>query len=344
MEPRMKTRFIAILLCLLSIHLNAAPSGWFTEPHQAQEASRSRNLPILVIFAGSECADSNALRGKLDGFRNQIEDQCVMLYVKLPPASQWSKNFRRELKQTFPFLSVESGIPLPAIFMTDAKFQNLDIREPRYTASGFRKMVLSGQEKFAAAQNQAATVQEEAPATTMNATPQKTAKRRTRNNAVQNADNKKNTATELTKIYNADEQVKEAARQKKNNLNKKADPPAGWFIDKKKAQEFAAARKLPIMILFSGTDWCPPCKALRSKVLDRKNLQRLVTDKCVALYVHVSTKGWNKVRQDYPFWKGGGVPSFLFTDAEFNVIGGDLRDRSHNGISNAIKAATNKLR
>jgi len=60
--------------------------------------------------------------------------------------------------------------------------------------------------------------------------------------------------------------------------------------------------------------------------------------------VHVSRKGWNKVRSEYPFWKGRGVPSFIFTDAEFNVVGGDLRDRSYNGISNAIKAATGKLR
>ncbi|MBE6362389.1 MAG: thioredoxin family protein [Lentisphaerae bacterium] len=344
MESAMKKCFIAMLFCLLSVHLSAAPAGWFTEPDQAQEASRSRNLPILVIFAGKECTDSAVLRGKLDAFRNQIEDKCVMLYIELPPASQWGKEFRRKLQRTYPFLAVESGIPLPAIYMTDAKFQDLNIREPRYTAAGFRKMVLNGQEKFAAAKLRTETAPQESAATTVKETPKKTAGRRTRTEAASETDNTAKAVAKKKKIYNSVEQAKEAERQRDDNLDKKADPPTGWFIDKRKAQEFAAARKLPIMILFSGTDWCGPCKSLRRRILDKRNLQNLVTDKCVALYVHVSRKGWNKVRSEYPFWKGRGVPSFIFTDAEFNVVGGDLRDRSYNGISNAIKAATGKLR
>lgn len=351
----MKAFFSAVVLCLVSIYLNAAPAGWFTDPEQARAESLSRNLPVLIIFAGEECSDSNALRGKLDAFRNHIENKCVMLYIKLAPASRWSREFKQNLKQTYPFLPVESGIPLPAIYMTDSQFRDLEIKEPRYTASGFQKMVQAGQEKLAAAaQTDAAQVaapaadEQEINKPSAKKQLQQTEKRRIqRRSDIEPEETSKKAEPSVAqqgKIYTAAMQQKEAERQRKNNRDPKGDPPAGWFTDPVKAKEYAASRNLPIMMLFSGTDWCGPCKGLRKRVLDKKDVQKLVVEKCVALYVHVPSGGWNMVRQKYPFWQSRGVPSFLFTDAEFNVIGGNVRDRSFNGISNAIKAATEKLK
>ena len=140
-------------------------------------------------------------------------------------------------------------------------------------------------------------------------------------------------------------QAAEAARQKLGNSDPAGDPPRNWFTDPAKAKEFAAARKLPILMLFSGTDWCGPCKYLRSNVLDKSDVCRLIVEKCVALYIHVPRGGWNQIRLKYPFWRAKGVPSFLFTDANFNVIPGiSIRERSYRGIDKAIKAATKSLK
>ena len=100
------------------------------------------------------------------------------------------------------------------------------------------------------------------------------------------------------------------------------------------------------MLLFSGTDWCGPCKHLRKNVLDTQDVQQLVVSNCVALYVHVPRGGWKSVRKKYPFWKGGGVPGFVFTDAKFRVIkSAPTRvGRSLSGFANAIREATAGLK
>lgn len=41
----------------------------------------------------------------------------------------------------------------------------------------------------------------------------------------------------------------------------------GWLVSLKQAQEQAAKEGKDILMEFTGSDWCPPCKALHSKVL-----------------------------------------------------------------------------
>lgn len=43
-----------------------------------------------------------------------------------------------------------------------------------------------------------------------------------------------------------------------------------WLTDLAKAQEKAKAEKKLVFMDFTGSDWCPPCKQLHSKVLTSK--------------------------------------------------------------------------
>lgn len=42
----------------------------------------------------------------------------------------------------------------------------------------------------------------------------------------------------------------------------------GWTEDFTAAQKKAAERNLPVLAVFTGSDWCGPCQALKSKVFD----------------------------------------------------------------------------
>ena len=44
----------------------------------------------------------------------------------------------------------------------------------------------------------------------------------------------------------------------------------GWLTDLAKAQAKAKAEKKMVLMDFTGSDWCPPCKALHKNVLTAK--------------------------------------------------------------------------
>ena len=41
----------------------------------------------------------------------------------------------------------------------------------------------------------------------------------------------------------------------------------GWLVSFEKAKQQAAKEGKPILMEFTGSDWCPPCKALHKNVL-----------------------------------------------------------------------------
>jgi len=46
-----------------------------------------------------------------------------------------------------------------------------------------------------------------------------------------------------------------------------------WTTDLPKAQAQAKAEKKMVLMDFNGSDWCPPCKALRKNVLNSQTFQ-----------------------------------------------------------------------
>ena len=49
-----------------------------------------------------------------------------------------------------------------------------------------------------------------------------------------------------------------------------ASTPEGWTTDLDKAFEKAKAEKKSVLVEFTGSDWCPPCIAMRKNVFSTK--------------------------------------------------------------------------
>ena len=49
-----------------------------------------------------------------------------------------------------------------------------------------------------------------------------------------------------------------------------ASTPEGWSTDLEKAFAQAKAEKKSVLVEFTGSDWCPPCIAMRKNVFSTK--------------------------------------------------------------------------
>jgi thiol-disulfide isomerase/thioredoxin len=59
----------------------------------------------------------------------------------------------------------------------------------------------------------------------------------------------------------------------------------GWTHDYEAAKKQAAAEKKDLLLDFTGSDWCPPCMALNSKILSTEEFRTLTKDKFVLVEV-----------------------------------------------------------
>lgn len=57
----------------------------------------------------------------------------------------------------------------------------------------------------------------------------------------------------------------------------------GWLIDYKKALEQAAETKRPILMEFTGSSWCPPCKMMKSQVFASDDFKSFASKNLVLL-------------------------------------------------------------
>ncbi len=343
-EKMIKSISTAVMLSVAAIcGMAAVPNWWYRNYETAKAQAAELNKPVLIIFAG-ENKSSDEFIAKMTGsdqIISAMRNGCVTAYIKLPAATTWKRNYLNRMKERFPFLELESGVPLPAMYFVTPDGKDLKIAEPALNAASFRKAVKQSAAALAVHNNS----NKRPAAAVSNAMPDKEDKVVRKSSARKKQIKPDSNNSGDDEKYSANSQKAEAARQRKANSDPKGDPPAGWFIDPEKAKEFAAKRGLPIMWLFSGTDWCGPCKGLRRNVLDKKEVEKLVVKECVAVYIHVPAGGWGMIRQKYPFWRSRGVPSFVFTDAEVKKVKSDIRvKRSYQGLKQAIKTAAKSLK
>lgn len=67
-----------------------------------------------------------------------------------------------------------------------------------------------------------------------------------------------------------------------------ASTPEGWTTDLEKAFTQAKAEKKSVLVEFTGSDWCPPCIAMRKNVFSKKE------------FVTAASKKYILVELDYP--------------------------------------------
>ncbi len=124
------------------------------------------------------------------------------------------------------------------------------------------------------------------------------------------------------------------------------EPPAGWLTDFEAAKTLAVKEKKPVLVLFSGTDWCPPCMRLRRNLLDTPEFQKLIREKCVALYIHVPRGGdeaFDKMMRHFTFISLTGVPTIIITDSEITREVAGVESRTLDGFTAGIEKAQKSL-
>lgn len=69
------------------------------------------------------------------------------------------------------------------------------------------------------------------------------------------------------------------------NPASKEDSPEGWLTSYEQALTEAKEQNKPILVEFTGSDWCPPCMRLEKEVLSTESFKAFARDSLVLLYV-----------------------------------------------------------
>jgi protein disulfide-isomerase len=64
----------------------------------------------------------------------------------------------------------------------------------------------------------------------------------------------------------------------------------GWLTNFKEAKKEAAAKNLPILVEFSGSDWCKYCVRMENEVFSKKAFKDYVKDNFVLLFIDFPMK------------------------------------------------------
>lgn len=63
----------------------------------------------------------------------------------------------------------------------------------------------------------------------------------------------------------------------------KDDVTLSWFYDFDTAAAVAKSQKKPMIVYFTGTDWCPPCKRLKRDFFDTTRFEDLSRDYIIVM-------------------------------------------------------------
>jgi thioredoxin-related protein len=99
----------------------------------------------------------------------------------------------------------------------------------------------------------------------------------------------------------------------------------GWLVDFEKAKTQAAKEGKPILMEFTGSDWCPPCKALHKNVLAKEIFKEEMPKHYILLKLDnprdkskqtdAEQAQYKELAREY---KVTGVPSVFLADADAN--------------------------
>lgn len=96
-----------------------------------------------------------------------------------------------------------------------------------------------------------------------------------------------------------------------------ASTPEGWTTDLDKAFEKAKAEKKSVLVEFTGSDWCPPCIAMRKNVFTKKEFVDKASKKFILVELDFPNGDEEVKKKNQPYaekYKIEGFPTvILFT-------------------------------
>ena len=107
-----------------------------------------------------------------------------------------------------------------------------------------------------------------------------------------------------------------------------AGTPSGWLDDFAKAQKLAKKEKRPMLVLFTGSDWCGWCKKLRGDVLSKPEFEKFAASKkLVLVYIdfpresNMTEAEKERNKQLASTYKVRGFPTTIVFDANGKELG-----------------------
>ncbi|QJE95063.1 thioredoxin family protein [Luteolibacter luteus] len=112
-----------------------------------------------------------------------------------------------------------------------------------------------------------------------------------------------------------------------------ADRKAKWLSKMDKAQEQSKETGLPILVLFTGTSWCPYCIKLEDEVFSKSEFKSFADQNLVLLMLDFGPGGAASSKKDEKLQKEYGVsgfPTYFLTDSSGKQL---AKGGYHNGIT-----------
>ncbi len=119
----------------------------------------------------------------------------------------------------------------------------------------------------------------------------------------------------------------------------------GWLSDMEEAKKQAAEQGKYLLIEFTGTDWCNPCKVLHATVLGKKEFMDEAAKRFVPVQLdyplHYNQpkelrQANNRLKKEYAI---SGFPTVLFADAKGRPFGGFVGGRNMEQTLTALREA-----
>lgn len=149
----------------------------------------------------------------------------------------------------------------------------------------------------------------------------------------------KTSAVPLSKLSTADQDFAKkqtsASSDVKPAANATADRKAKWLTKMDKAQAESKETGLPILVLFTGTKWCPYCIKLEKAVFSESEFKKFADQKLVLLLLDFGPGGETSNRKDQELAKQynvKGFPTYFLVDSSGKTL---AQGGYHDGITPA---------
>ena len=124
----------------------------------------------------------------------------------------------------------------------------------------------------------------------------------------------------------------------------------GWLTDWEAAMKAAKANRRPILIYFTGSDWCPSCKRLKAEVLGTKEFKEWAQKSVVLLELDYPKSQFQEpgLRRQNTYLRDKfmiqGYPTVIFVNSQGDAIGktGYIEGGPANWIEKADELLTTK--
>jgi thiol:disulfide interchange protein len=122
----------------------------------------------------------------------------------------------------------------------------------------------------------------------------------------------------------------------------------GWSTDLEKAFEDAKKQNKPVLVEFTGSDWCPPCIAMRKNVFSKKEFVTAASKNFILVELDFPKGDKELKEKNQPYakeYKIEGFPTVILFDSEgkeFNRFFASQYPDTEKFLAHLDKALENK--